>query len=91
MKALSLRRIESVAVKSSELNKICDLYFPFKPAKKRLYFFEKWFKGQQCFLSPSPADKSAAYSHGAKLKKYRLLFSATGVTFRNADNETNTH
>lgn len=69
MKALSLRRIELVAVKSSELNKICDLYFSFKPAKKRLYFFEKWFKGQQCFLSPSPTDKSAAYPSRGEVKK----------------------
>lgn len=30
------------------------------------------------------------FSRG-EVKKYRLLFSATGVTFRNADNEANTH
>lgn len=76
MKALSLRRIELVAVKSSELNKICDLYFSFKPAKKRLYFFEKWFKGQQCFLSSSPADKPAAYPSRGEVKKIPAAISS---------------
>lgn len=43
------------------------------------------------FSPPHPQTSLRPIPHGARLKKYRLLFSATGVTFRNADNETNTH